>query len=266
MKNRYHYWHLPVLSFYSKHFYRDVATRWKGTNLSWLFLLLAVCMLPTAFNVSRRAKRYIDEKAEIFLMQIPSMHLYQGQLSVDAPQPYSIIEDNETVLLIDTTGHVTSLAESGALAFLDRTHLYIKQGDGSPIVQELYEFGDIELNKQIAAELVDRGKKWFMPVYYVATYLLTLVLLLFFTLLLGLLVRWVASYKKRRLTYCASLRLTVIALTPVLIIGTLLGFTGWSIPGIFYVILIIAYLYQVTACAPRIQSDTLYLDEEPVTN
>ena len=54
MKKRYRIWHLPVLSFYSKPFYRAVAARWKGTNPAYLCLLLAICLVSVARNARGR--------------------------------------------------------------------------------------------------------------------------------------------------------------------------------------------------------------------
>ena len=263
MKQRYRNWHLPVLSFYSRRLYRDVSTRWKGANLGFLFLLLAVCFLPAARNASRGAERIIDQKADIFLMQIPPMRFSNGKLSVDAPQPYSIIEGNRTVLLIDTTGKIQTLDDAGAAALLTETHLYIRQKNKPPLAFALAEFGELEISRGIAELVVERAKGFFLPAFYVAGYLVNLVLFTLAALLFGAIARLFASIQKRSVDYRAGLRLSMVALTPVLIICGLLETVERSVPPVLYLLLALAYLYMAVGCARRMRPADPHLDDGP---
>jgi hypothetical protein len=270
MKKRYRIWHLPVLSFYSKPFYRDVAARWKGTNLGYFCLLLAICLVPTVWNASRDTVRAIDRYQDIYLMQIPPMQLSNGRLSADAPQPYSIIEGNRTVLLIDTTGSIQTPEEADALALLTQTQLHIRQPRQPTVVYDLRNFSNLTLNQEVAGSVLARVKNFVAPVCYVTIYLGSLALLLLAVLLLAATARRIAALQKKSLNFKAGIRLAVVALTPALIIGALLALAGRGIamplyitPAL-YVMLVLAYLYSAAGSARQMRPNELYLDDERI--
>lgn len=245
MKNLYTIRHLPLLSFYSKRLYRDVSVRWKGTNLGFLCILLALCLLPA----TREANTVIDRYAAIYLMQIPPIRIIHGHVSAEAPQPYSIIEGNHTVLLIDTTGRFKHVEDADALALLTATNLQIKRRNKPPKIHDLSSVEDFELNQEIAAEFLRRMKRFLLPTYYVVSLLFTTAMFLLITMLCGAIALLFGQIQKRQVDYTAGLRLAVTALTPPLILNTLFRAAGLSIPIILYILLALAYLYlAVGAC------------------
>jgi hypothetical protein len=265
MKTRYRIWHKPVLSFYSKPLYRDISTRWRGTNLGYLFLLLAVCLLPAARMTSLNAVAFVEDHAARYLMQIPQMQITDGRVSVEAPQPYSIIGGNTTVLLIDTTGKINSLDDADAEALLTATHLYIDQGSQPPMGYDLSSIKDFELNEEIATGILERIKHLILPAYYAISLLYSFVLFLLGALLCGTLALLIGLLQKKQIDYAAGLRLSVAAFTPPLILSTLCKAFGCSIPAAPYLLLALAYLYIAVGACPRAEApDKLYLDEEPV--
>ena len=270
MKKRYRIWHLPVLSFYSKPLYRDVAARWKGTNLGYFCLLLAICLLPAVWNASRHTIQTIDRHRDHYLMQIPSMQLADGILSVNAPQPYSIIEGNRTLLLIDTSGKIQTLDDAGALSLLTQTELHIFQQRDSPLVYKLKEFNNFTLNQEIAAEMIARVKRLVVPTYFAAFYLGGLVLFIIVALLLGGMACLIATLQKKSLSYKAGVRIAVVALSPALMVGGLLGVIdqGIRVPlyitAPLYILMVLAYLYNAAGCARQIRPNELYLEDERI--
>ncbi|MCF7817487.1 MAG: DUF1189 domain-containing protein [Kiritimatiellales bacterium] len=253
MKRQYTIWHLPLLSFYSKRLYRDISFRWKGTNLGFLCLLLALCLLPTI----REANRIIDRHAAIYLMQIPQMQFSNGRVSVDAPQPYSIIDGNRTMLLIDTTGQINTLAAADASALMTATTLYIGQNGKDPLVYDLSAAGEFMLNQEIAAEFLERMKRFLLPAYYVVALLFATVLFLLAALLCGAIALLFGQIQKRQVDYPAGLRLAVTAFTPPLILATLFQAAGLSIPVPLYLLLALAYLYLAVGSCRKAPSNTL---------
>ena len=268
MKKRYRIWHLPVLSFYSKPFYRDVAARWKGTNLGYLCLLLAICLVPAVLSASRHTIKAIDRNSDVYLMQVPPMQLTDGFLTVNAPQPYSIIKGNRTVLLIDTTGSIHAPEEVDALGLLTQTQLHIRQPKQPTAVYDLKDFDNLTLNQEIAENIIIRMKHLVTPTYYVAIYLVSLVLFTIVALLLGGIARLIATRQKKSLNYKAGVRIAVVALTPALIVGGLLASAGQGVPSLLYItaplyiLMILAYLYTAAGSARQIRPNELYLEDE----
>ena len=270
MKKRYRIWHLPALSFYSKPFYRDVAARWKGTNLGYICLLLAICLFPAVRNTSLRTINAIDRYRDVYLMQIPPIQLTDGILTVHAPQPYSIIEGNRTVLLIDTTGSIQTPEEVDALGLLTRTQLHLRQLKQPTVVYDLKDFGNLILNQEIAGDLIFRMKRLVTPVFYVTIYLVSLALCIVAVLLLAAIARQLATMQKKSLTYKAGMRIAVVALTPAMIVGAVLTTVGrnvsapLSITAPLYLVLVLAYLYIAAGSARQIRPNELYLEDEHI--
>ena len=264
MKKRYRIWQLPVLSFYSKPLYRDVAARWKGTNLGYFCLLLAICLIPVVRNASRHTRQAIDQHRDHYLMQIPPMQLTDGILSIDAPQPYSIIAGNRTLLLVDTTGKIQTLDDAGALSLLTQTQLHIRQPNQPTFVYELKDFNNFTLNREIADEMIARLKRLVAPTFFTAFYLGGLVLFMIVALLLGGMACLTASVQKKSLNYKAGVRIAVVALTPGLITGGLLAAVGQTIPVFLYILLTLAYLYIAAGSARPIRPNELYLEDERI--
>jgi hypothetical protein len=264
MKAKYRIWHLPLLSFYSRRLYRDVSSHWKGTNLGYLCLLLAICLIPAVRNGARRAEAIIDAKADIFLMQIPPMQFTNGRLVVDAPQPYSIIEGNSTVLLIDTTGEISAPEDAGALALLTGTQLQLKQKGQPPVVYELSDFGDMEMSQAVASTIVERTKQFFVPVFYGLAYVVSLVLFVMAALLCAVVALIFGAMMNKDLNFASGLRLSAVALTPPAILGGGLELANRSIPFFLYLLLALAYLYRVVGAARKKRPNEPCIDNDPV--
>lgn len=264
MKKRYRIWHLPVLSFFSKPLYRDVAARWKGTNLGYFCLLLALCLVPAVWNLSRSMIQAIDRHSDIYLMQIPPIQLSDGMLTIDAPQPYSIIEGNRTVLLIDTTGGIQTLEEADALSLMTQTRLYIHQQGNAPLVYDLKDFNNFTLNQRIAEDLIARIKRLAIPTTYAAIYLGSLLFFMLVALLLGGIACLLAAVQKKSLQYKAGIRIAVVALTPAMVVGGVLATFGRTVPALLYIMLTLAYLYIAAGSARQIRPNELYLEDERI--
>jgi hypothetical protein len=264
MKTRYRAWHLPVLSFYSHRLYRDIATRWKGTNLGFLFLLLAVCLIPTSHHISKKISASLDQLSDIYLMQIPELHIIDGRVATDAPQPYSIIEGNRTVLIIDTTGQINTIDEAGADALLTSSQLIIGQAGRPDQVFDLASIKNLRINQSVVAEGIESLKKMIAPFYYILGLIFSYLLFVLSALLCGAIALLFASIQQKKITYAAGLRLAVTAFTPALLVSTALKSLIRPIPPILYILLALTYLYMAVGAVRKAQNSELYLDEQPV--
>ena len=62
MKN-YMYAKAPILSFFSKNFYRFISNEKSGTGFGYLFLLLAICVIPSILEMERVFDDFVDNDA-----------------------------------------------------------------------------------------------------------------------------------------------------------------------------------------------------------
>jgi hypothetical protein len=264
MKKRFRIWHLPLLSFYSKRLYRDISTRWKGTNLGFLCLLVAVCLLPSTNNTSQKVAALIDDHSETYLMQVPEITISNGQASANVPQPYSIIEGDQTLMLIDTTGKINALHEADARILMTASHIYIDQDPQPPIEYNLASIKTFYMDQEIAAGLVEHFKQILLPAFYVVSLIVSYVLLLLAALVCGLVAQLFGLAQDKKISYGTGLRLAVTAFTPPLIISALVALFGGLAPFWLYPLLALAYLLMAVGACRKKQPGNLYIDDEPV--
>ncbi|WP_372847337.1 DUF1189 family protein, partial [Pontiella sp.] len=91
---KYKIFQMPLLAFFSKRIYQDVGRNWKGVNLAYLFLLLAICCIPAALGLRDHILKSLDTEHVQFLNQIPSIDISNGLASTDVSQPYYIRHSN----------------------------------------------------------------------------------------------------------------------------------------------------------------------------
>src|SRR3990172_8756471 len=125
---QYGVFHPLLLSFYSNALYRDVAKNWKGVGFLYLLLLLALTWIPVMIHFHNNLSEGISREAPKFVNQIPKITITKGEVSVDVPVPYYIIEPQSGVQLvaIDTSGQITSLDQTNAVALLTKKSFIMK--------------------------------------------------------------------------------------------------------------------------------------------
>ncbi len=237
---------VPLLCFFSRQLYRDVALRWQGSALGYLLLLLAICWLPGITKIQRSFASFVDNEAPLLIEQIPNVNIVAGQAYVDAPQPYTIRdpETGEALLVIDTTGTLTSLEQTEARGLITARQAIFQK---SAIETRSFSFESVErytLDQPKIYRWLDIAKFWAAPVLYpfcvLGSYAYRIVQALLYAAV-GLLL---VSLCKGKLPFDALLRLAVVAITPGLIIGALVDATAIQVPlaGLWFFLLAMGYL------------------------
>ncbi|MHC4654051.1 MAG: DUF1189 family protein [Planctomycetota bacterium] len=123
--------HIPVLSFFSKDFYREVGLLWKGICFGYLLLLLAICWIPMMVRIHLGFAGFVKNDAPTIVDQVPEITITDGQLSIDEPEPYyiKIPDTNDNLAVIDTTGSITSPEDVNAFCLLTKTSMIMKQSN-----------------------------------------------------------------------------------------------------------------------------------------
>lgn len=99
----YAYWQAWFKSFYSRQLYIDVAKRWRGFGLMYLFTILLIACLPLTIRIAADFQSFFD--AQIFspISKLPPVYIQNGEASLDMSMPYVIRnQNNEVVLIADT--------------------------------------------------------------------------------------------------------------------------------------------------------------------
>jgi hypothetical protein len=242
---RYSILHVPVLSFFSKKLYIDVCQNWKGVNFLYLLLLLAVCWIPKMFNLHRGMSNFVSNQAPAIVNQIPEIKITNGRVSVIKPQPYYITDPdtNKPLAVLDTTGRIESLKDIDALCLLTKNKLIIKKSDFENRTYDLSHVKSFSVDgEKINGWLQIGGKFLAVAIYPLAlfgSYMYRIVQALIYAVI-GLLF---ASLCYTKLSYTALVRLAVVAVTPCIIVATVLGLAGTYLPGFLYLVAALTYLF-----------------------
>jgi hypothetical protein len=247
--------HIPVLSFFSKDLYRDVGLNWKGLCFAYLLLILTICWIPAILRINTGFAGFVKNDAPPILEQVPEITITDGQVAIKEPQPYYIkIPDTNNILaVIDTTGSIESPQDVNAFCLLTKNSIIMKQSKLETRTYDLSQVKKLTVSGDDIMKLLHIAKKFLFiilyPILLLSSYVYRIIQALIFAAI-GLLF---ASLHRVSLSYGALLRLAVVAMTPCMIIKTVLGLVGFYLScgaGLVYLLITLAYLYYgVNACS-----------------
>lgn len=242
---RYSTIHALYMSFYSASLYRDVKTNWRGIAFLHLFLLLAICWIPIMFKLQSHLNRFIDEDAPKIIRQIPDITVSDGAVSTREKIPYYIKdpETGEPLMIIDTTGEITSIEDYEAVVLLTKTQLIVKRNAIETRTFDLSQVKSFSVNQQTLFGWAETVKEWLIIVLYpfalFFSYLYRLVQALIYAAI-GMLL---AKIFHAKLRYQELLSLSLITLTPVIIANTVYNYLDIRIPLWWFLSFILAMGY-----------------------
>jgi hypothetical protein len=247
--------HPLYMAFYSKSLYRDIAGNW-STWFCFLYLLslLALCWIPGMIRLDADLSTYIDDEAPKFVNQLPSIVISKGQASIAEPQP-SIIKDPEKgdpVMIIDTTGQITSLENSKAKILVTKTQLFFKDSLQGTRILDLSELGDMTVDKTLVYDWLEEFGEWFAILVYPFALLFSFAFRSAQVLIYALIGMLFSRALKIGLNYQALMRLAAIALTPVIVLNTLTIFFKIAMPSPWFINAIITtgyLIFAIRACS-----------------
>lgn len=254
---RYSIFHVPVLSFFSKDLYRDVGLQWKGTGFVYLLLLLAICWIPVMIKLQRTFSNFIIKETPKIINQIPEITITNGEVSIKEPQPYYIKDPktNEKIVIIDTTGAVTSLEDSKAIMLLTKTEVITQKSKFETRSYNLSNIKKFTLDQNKIKQWLNIIKKLLVPILFPLVILGSFAFRIIQLLIYAAIGMLFASWCKFKGTYQSLLRLAVVAVTPAIIIKTVLGMASIKLPlaGLWYFLCAMTYLFFIVKVISRVQ-------------
>lgn len=220
------------LSFFSQDLYRDVAREWRGAGLAYLLLVTVLAALPFLVGIQVGMSRFVRNEAPAVLRQIPAISIRLGRVSTRVPMPYRIrARSGEVVGIIDTTGQTPSLDSTRAVLLLTSNRLIVRRPGVETRMYDLSRVGHFDLDEQRATHWVRLFATWFVlacaPLVLAGSYLVRLFQLLLFAGIAAVL----AASLRLRFRFAALMRLTAVALTPMLAIDAVRGALFAQLPG-----------------------------------
>ena len=262
---KYSIFHLPVLTFFSKDLYTDIALNWKGVNFLYLLLLLAVCGVGSMVKIHRGLNNFIINDAPALIDQVPEITIYDGQVSIKEEQPYYITapDSGEVLIIIDTTGKIESLEETEAFCLLTKNKVMTKKNEIQNDSYDLSAIKSFSINSEQITGWLRFGGKFAAAVIYpfalIGSYVYRIVQALMYAAV-GMLM---AAICKTKLSYATLIRLAVAAVTPAIIVHTILALTGNAIPSYWYLIAAMGYLFFAVKSVSSAQAQVTNAQPQP---
>lgn len=235
------------MAFFSKALYRDVAMHWRGAGIGYLFLLLAVCWVPDIVRLHLQFMDFCRNDAPELISQTPTITITDGAASIVEPEPYYIDDPDtgERVAVVDTTGSIATPDDANVRVLLKKTEIMFKKNDVETRTFSLKEIKDFSLNKETVAEWMQVLRMFGVPVLYVLLVPGSFVFRCVQALLYACAGMLLVHLYKSNSSYLVVYRLTVISLTPCIVVKTILSLASITIPwaGLWYMFVTIGYLF-----------------------
>ena len=249
MNRQFPFWQAPYFAFFSDSFYQDVARRWRGLGFTYLFVLVLVAWVPSLLILNGLVREFRQDTLPALLEQVPEVVYENGEVSTNAEMPFYIRAQDETIAVIDTNATIEDFESFDTPVLLTRTAL-VFEGEDSQI--EVFDLagaswlGKVTVNQTTLQNLYDGVGKWLsiwiLPWLAVGSFIYRAFQALIFAVL-GIII---ANTINVRLEYPALVRLSVIALTPVILVRTFFNIVGITLPIWWFLAfgLFLAYLFM----------------------
>lgn len=234
-------WH----GFWNPRFYAGVASRWQGRGFAWLFLVVALSVIPLAVVMWVVLDRFYTAELPHMLRQMPEILFSEGKASVDGEQPQVIrLSSGAALIMVDTQGTYRDPESAGVPVLVTQEALIVRQ---SGTATRYYGFDDIKetmlLTPKTVEQLAMTVKPWLVPVaafgLWLAFSIGRLVQALFYALL-GLAV---AAVLRVRMSYAALLQVSIVAVGNVVLVSALGTLLMGGVPVPITVLLALFYLW-----------------------
>lgn len=210
---------IPFFAFFSKRAYHEVARKWRGGNLAYLFVLLAICCLPPAIVIRQQIIGMIETNQAHLVNQIPDIQITNGRVIVDQSQPYNITRrDGSVAAIIDTTGSMNFIEDPKVMALLMEEALIVRKGSNQFKTYDLSEVRSFHLDRFIASNWINTVKKTMPQAAYGIFLLISYVFAVAVTIVTAIVSRIVAKVMGGDLGFGAAFRIVPVAATPAMII------------------------------------------------
>jgi len=251
MIRKYNILSVPLLAFFSKRVYQDVARNWKGVNFTYLFILLAACCIPATISLRDEMVKSLDQGQASIISQIPDIQIKNGQVIVDQTEPlYINRQDGSAFAIIDTTGSMNYIDDARVFALLTETELIVRRGEKAFNTFDLSEITDVHINQVIANEWLQTAKGSIAPLSYGLFLMLSFTFAVMVMLLAAVIGLILSLAMHGALNFASALRVATVAATPSIIFITISAAMGFPISPATHLAVTLMYLIVgVSACA-----------------
>ena len=237
---KYRFFHPLFMAFFSKSLYQDVGRNWKGVCFLYLLILAAVSIVSPIIQIKGFLNTKFPEIINPIIEQIPAITVSKGHVSIDQDEPYYIkaFDSEQPLVIIDTTGKITSLPDDKTVLLITKTKIITKEQEF-----DLPKEKDLIVDQYKVQEWIDIFTKWFLiaiiPIMFITIYIFYII----GDLILAAIGMLFTKILKVKLDYPALMRLAIIAITPAVLVNVLFELKGINIPFLILLVIDLGYLF-----------------------
>lgn len=215
------------LAFYSRDAYIRAAREWRGIGFGYLFTLILISSVCIGIWVHIWANAIILQVEKVILPQLPMLTIKDGRMTIDKELPYVITIAGSPAIRFDRTAdQPADPAEFAPIIFGENEVAHFVRDQGK-VKKWIYEkIWSLVLDPLGVARHIKFLKTWLglivaailLPIHFawVASQ----------TLILGAIGRVYTATMNFYLSYSKLVRVSVVAVTPGVVLGTLLIVTN----------------------------------------
>ena len=249
-----------LLSPFSPDVWRDVGQTWRGIGLLYMLVLLLITWLAVMIKGYSSFAHFTDVESRTMIEQVPAIHIKDGVVTADCDQPY-VISDPQTkrpFAIIDTTGQTTEPPKQSPSVLLTRSSLIMRNNTDEVRTHDLSKVKSFSLDKNDVYRWMGIFKKCFLPVFLPLMVVFSLIGRLVLMLIASVFGLIFNSMFSAEVPFGALMRLSALAMTPTILLSTMLTLAGvpmvgcfWTIGGIAVVLFYLAMMVKANADAFR---------------
>ena len=217
---RYGLFHPYALAFFSRAFYADVATHWRGLAFAHLLLVLLLAATAYTLHFQGLVGAFVSEEAPAIIAQIPEIRITDGTVHVAVAEPYTIHEPDSGRIfaVIDTTGEISSLRQTNALMLLTASRLAVRLGPEDIRIVDLSPIAALQIDQAAVSQWLADIQRWSPFILFPLTLGFSFIFRSAQALLYGGLGVALATLLKTPIAYGAAVSVAIMAMTPVLLL------------------------------------------------
>jgi hypothetical protein len=235
-----------IKSFYSRDLYRDAVVNWNFNVILYLTLLLAICWGCLSVGIQRTVNIEYGTFSHDYFPQIPEITINKGELKTPENRPYLILDPDSKniVAIIDTSGEYQSLDKTSATILVTKHGVFYQSKSKLGRAHEFSPDLDIEIQPVQISSKLDLFVKWSWVFLFPFFLLFSLCYRIVEAALFAIIGEIFSHMWRVPLTYGEIFKITIFAMTPAIILGTVLNWFSISFAHMWlmYFVLSMGYL------------------------
>lgn len=254
MSRRYSGLQATFMSFGNMDLYRDVVENWRGVAFLYLFLLIAFTWAVMAVGLHLQIGTFVTASVYKTIDQFPTIKINKSEINIDKESPYFVKNpDNpdQVIVAFDTTSDDPEIAKDQNIPVIVTKKKIItheRRGDKvvveeKPITEGSSSLDGLIIEPETITFVVNLFKNWLGLLLFFLMVPLGFIFCAIQVLIYAVIGKLFANIKNVNLTFGELMRLSVIAITPALVLDTIIKFTHAQMPWWPLAALVVSMIY-----------------------